>query len=97
LRSLGRARASKRFSGDQALFLEEPDEDEAREQADEREGVAVVGILGRPIREADMAECPEIPVLQLPVKALVQLLNIERLPPGGMELDEVGGGVRSTE
>ncbi len=48
--------------GDESLFLHEPAEDQARDEADNADVVVAVSFLGRVLREAGVLECPEVPV-----------------------------------
>jgi hypothetical protein len=81
------------FLGDEALFLEEPAEDEAGEQADEPGGAAFLVVGFEVGGELDLRERPEIPVGQLAVEAFVEQLDVEDLLPRGVEGVEVGDGL----
>ena len=89
----GKVGGVKKFFRDEVLFLEEPAEDEAREQADKAGGVALV-LVGLQIGgELDLRERPEIPVGQLAIEALVEQLDVEDLLPRSVEGVEVGDGL----
>jgi len=82
---LGEVGGVKELLGDEALFLEEPAEDEAGEQADEAGGAALFVVGFEVDRELDLWKRPEIPVGQLAVEALVEQLDVEDLLPRGVE------------
>jgi hypothetical protein len=92
LEELGEIGGVEEFFRNETLFLEEPAEDEAGEEADEAGGVALV-LFGLQIGgELDLRERPEILVGQLAVEAFVEQLNVENLLPSGVEGVEVGDG-----
>ena len=89
LEELGEIGGVEKLFRDEALFLEEPAEDEAREQADEAGGAAFL-IIGFEVGgEFDLRERPEIPVGQLAVETLVEQVDIENLLPRGVQGVEI--------
>jgi len=80
------------FLGDEALFLEEPAEDQAGEQTDEAGGAAFFVVGFEVGGKLDLRERPEIPVGQLAVEAFVEQLDVEDMLPRGVESVEVGDG-----
>jgi hypothetical protein len=70
------------FFRDEILFFDEPAKDEAGEQANEpgRSALLVVGLsVGG---EIDLRECPEIPVGEFLVEAVVEEFDVEDFFPG---------------
>ena len=90
LEELGEVGGVEELFRDQVLFLEEPAEDEAGEQADEAGGAAFLGIGFEVGGELDLGERPEIPVGEFAVEAGVEQLDVENLLPGGVQGIEVG-------
>ena len=83
----------EQFLGDEALFLEEPAEDQAGEQPDQAGGAALLVVRFEVGGKLDLWERPEIPVGQLAVEAFVEQLDVEDLLPRGVERVEVGDGL----
>ena len=65
------------FLGNEALFLEEPTEDQAGEEADEAGGAAFLVVGFEVGGELDLRERPEIPVGEFLVEAGVEEIGIE--------------------
>ena len=76
--------------GDQAFLLQEPNEDEAGDEQDQRCGVALCLVLATALRKGHLRLRPEVPVRQLLVEGLVQFRGVQRLRPGRQQALEVG-------
>lgn len=73
----------------QPLLLDEPDKDQPRDQADDGDGVARLGVLRAVAgREVDRRHRPVIPVRQFLVEALVEFADVEGLGPGALQFVE---------
>lgn len=82
-------RFGKEFFGDKALLLEEPAENESSEQTNQASGTSFFVVLLDVGRKIDLRQCPEIPVGEFPVEALVEELDIEDLFPRCVKLIKV--------
>jgi hypothetical protein len=82
--------SAEEVAGDKPLLLQEPAEDEAGEQADEEDGALLLGAHVARIDDAGVGlERPEIPVGDVAVELLVELVGGEALFPRLVESGEV--------
>ncbi|OPY71913.1 MAG: hypothetical protein A4E63_01400 [Syntrophorhabdus sp. PtaU1.Bin050] len=83
--------------GNQALLLDKPDKDEARDQADHACGVADISVFFRVLGKFHLLDSPKVPIGKLAVETFVQLGDVECLLPCPAELDEIRAMVRIVE
>lgn len=67
--------------GNESLLFEEPAEDDARDEADQAQRIAPIGVPGGVFGEANVIARPEIPVGQLLIELLRDLFDVERASP----------------
>ena len=79
--------------GHEALLLDEPDEDQAREQADDGDGLKAFVVFRRGRRKLHLRAGPEVPMRQLGVELLVEFLHRQCAQPRVIQLAEVAGSL----
>jgi hypothetical protein len=80
---------NEEFLRDEALLLQKPAEDKAREQADEAGGASLLTVLLDIHWKFNLWQRPEIPVGEFAVEALVEQFDVEDFLPCRVEGIEV--------
>ena len=93
----GYLRFVKERVGDEPFLLEKPDEDEARDEADDTRCIAHCHVVAGIVWEGNVVDGPEIPVGEFTEEAFVELSTIQRLLPGLMQCKEIGDVVGAME
>ncbi len=93
----GYLRFVKERVGDEPFLLEKPDEDEARDEADDTRCIAHCPVVAGIVWEGDVVDGPEIPVGEFTEEAFVEFSTIQRLLPCLMQRKEIGDAVGAVE